>query len=97
LHPAQPTERSPKLPVPISDKIIELKQQNPTFGIKRISQLLRRWVFLPASPETVRQHLHAADLMPETTRPKSVAPATVLRSRDYWTRKRKKATEALLV
>ena len=67
LHPAQSTERSPKLPPPITDKIIELKQQNPTFGIKRISQLLRRWFFLPASPETVRQHLHAAELMPETT------------------------------
>lgn len=70
LHPAQPKARSPKLPAPITDKILELKQQNPTFGIKRISQLLRRWFFLPASPETVRQHLHAAELMPETTPPK---------------------------
>ena len=46
-----------RLPAPITEKIIELKQQNPTFGIKRISQVLRRCFFLPASPETVRQRL----------------------------------------
>lgn len=63
-------KRRAKLPAPITEKIIELKQQNPSFGIKRISQLLRRCFFLPASPETVRQHLHKAELMPETTPPK---------------------------
>jgi transposase InsO family protein len=59
--------RQPRLPEPITDKIIELRRQNPTFGIKRISQVLRRVFFLPASPETVRQRLHEADLMPEAT------------------------------
>lgn len=34
------------------------------------SQVLRRVFFLPASPETVRQRLHEAELMPETTPPK---------------------------
>ena len=63
LQPATPAKREPKLPPPITDKIIELKQQNPTFGIKRISQILRRCFFLPASPETVRQRLHDAELM----------------------------------
>ena len=63
--------RKARLPAPITDKIIELKQQNPTFGIKRISQLLRRMFFLPASPETVRRHLHKADLMPESSPPKT--------------------------
>lgn len=63
-------KRRAKLPPPITEKIIELKQQNPSFGIKRISQLLRRCFFLPASPETVRQHLHEAQLMPATTPPK---------------------------
>ena len=52
--------RKDRLPAPITDKIVELKQQNPTFGIKRISQVLRRCFFLPASPETVRQRLHDA-------------------------------------
>ena len=63
-------KRAPKLPAPITDKIIELKRQNPTFGIKRISQVLRRCFFLPASPETVRQRLHAAELMTESSPPK---------------------------
>ncbi len=60
-----PGPRTKRLPAPITDKIVELKQQNPTFGIKRISQVLRRCFFLPASPETVRQRLHAAELMTE--------------------------------
>ena len=59
--------RKAKLPAPITEKIVELKQQNPTFGIKRISQVLRRVFFLPASPETVRQRLHEAELMSEPT------------------------------
>jgi transposase InsO family protein len=42
-----------------------LKKENPTFGIKRISQVLRRCFFLPASPYTVRQRLHDAELMTE--------------------------------
>jgi len=65
LAPVQGHRRKAKLPQPITDKIIELKQENPTFGIKRISQVLRRCFFLPASPETVRQRLHEAELMTE--------------------------------
>ena len=56
--------RQAKLPAAITDQIVELKKENPGFGIKRISQVLRRWFFLPASPETVRQRLHQARLMP---------------------------------
>lgn len=70
LQPRTSGPRKARLPAPITDKIIELKQQNPTFGIKRISQLLRRMFFLPASPETVRRHLHEAELMPESSPPK---------------------------
>jgi transposase len=70
LEPLQAAERSPKLPQPITDKILELKKDNPSFGIKRISQILRRWFFLPASPETVRQRLHEAQLMAESSPPK---------------------------
>jgi hypothetical protein len=61
---------SAEISTPITGKIIELKQQNPTFGIKRISQVLRRVFFLPASPETVRQKLHAVELMSAPTPPK---------------------------
>src|ERR1700739_1822167 len=70
LEPRLPGKRRPKLPAPITEKIVELKQENPTFGIKRISQVLRRCFFLPASPETVRQHLHKADLMLASKPPK---------------------------
>ncbi len=51
------------LPSPVKQKIIELKESNPLFGIKRISQLLKRAFFLSASPETVRKTLHDSSLM----------------------------------
>jgi transposase InsO family protein len=70
LQPAYSSARQAKLPPAITEKILEIKQQNPAFGIKRISQLLRRWFFLPASPETVRQRLHEAELMAEGAPPK---------------------------
>jgi transposase InsO family protein len=70
LKSGTPGPRQARLPAPITDKIIELKQAHPTFGIKRISQILRRCFFLPASPETVRQRLHAAELMTESSPPR---------------------------
>jgi transposase InsO family protein len=53
------------LPSPVKQKIIEIKESNPLFGIKRISQLLKRAFFLSASPETVRKTLHESSLMPD--------------------------------
>jgi len=70
LQAAAARPHESKLPEAITKKMIELKRQHPSFGIKRISQLLRRWFFLPASSETVRRHLHQAKLMPDTTPPK---------------------------
>ena len=70
LQPGIPGRRAARMAAPITDKIIQLKQENPAFGIKRISQVLRRCFFLPASPETVRQRLHDADLMSAATPPK---------------------------
>src|SRR3974390_977232 len=52
-----------KLPEAVSDKIIEVKKLNPTFGVKRISQWLARVFLLQASPETVRQRLQDAALI----------------------------------
>ena len=43
LQPAATARREPKLPAPITRKIVELKTQQPALGVKRISQLLRRW------------------------------------------------------
>ncbi len=37
------------LPTPVKEKIVEIKEANPPFGIKRISQLLKRAFFLSAS------------------------------------------------
>jgi transposase InsO family protein len=51
------------IPPPVRQKIVDLKKANPFFGIKRISQLLRRTFFLSASAETVRKTLHSQKLM----------------------------------
>jgi hypothetical protein len=56
----------PKLPVVVKQKIVEVKQQQPLFGTRRISQWLRRVLFLPASAETVRRTLHEHELLPKT-------------------------------
>jgi transposase InsO family protein len=52
-----------KLPAPVVEKILDLKRENPWWGIKRISQVLRRMFLLQASAETVRKNLHQAQLM----------------------------------
>lgn len=52
-----------KLPVPVREKIIEIKKREPLFGVKRISHLLRRVFFLSASPETVRRTLREESLI----------------------------------
>jgi transposase InsO family protein len=57
------TGQGQSLPAPVKEKIIELKEANPLFGIKRISQVLKRVFFLSASPETVRKTLHSKSLM----------------------------------
>jgi transposase InsO family protein len=51
------------LPAPVKQKIIEIKKTEPLFGIKRISQVLKRAFFLSASPETVRKTLHDSSLI----------------------------------
>jgi transposase InsO family protein len=52
-----------KLPGPVREKIVEIKKREPFFGVKRISQLLKRAFFLSASPETVRRTLRAESLI----------------------------------
>jgi transposase InsO family protein len=70
LQPAPQNARPPQLPPAIREQILALKQEHPGFGIQRISQWLRRWFLLPASPETVRRQLHAAGLMAAAPPPK---------------------------
>jgi transposase InsO family protein len=76
--------RQPKLPEPVREKIVEIKKQEPLFGIKRISHLLKRAFFLSASPETVRRTLGAESLIDPSrkkphrniTRPRSFERST---------------------
>lgn len=48
--------------------ISEVKRRQPGFGVKRISQWLKRVLFVKASPETVRRTLHREGLMPKAKR-----------------------------
>lgn len=66
----------------IRQKITEVKQQHPSFGVKRISQWLRRVLLLPASPETVRRTLHREGLMPKTRKKPNRSKRFVHRRRD---------------
>ena len=50
----------------VQAEIVRVKQQQPSFGIRRIAQWMRRVLLLPASPETVRQTLHRHQLLPKT-------------------------------
>jgi transposase InsO family protein len=52
-----------KLPAPVRKKIVEIKNREPRFGVKRISHLLKRAFFLSASPETVRRTLKEESLL----------------------------------
>ena len=68
-----------RLPGAVTEKIVELKKQNPWFGVKKITLALRRWFFLEASPETVRKRLHEAELMEERPKP----PRNITRPRFF--------------
>jgi transposase InsO family protein len=52
-----------KLPEPVTARILGLKRAEPSWGVKRIAQVLRRMFWLPGSAETVRRRLHEAGLM----------------------------------
>ena len=72
-----PRSRPPgqeRLPGAVSEKILELKRQNPGFGVKRIALFLRRLFLLSASAETVRARLHRAGMMAPSppARPKNL-------------------------
>lgn len=56
----------PKLPPLVKEQIVAVKKQHPGFGVRRIAHWLRGVLFLPASPETVRQTLHKHQLLPKT-------------------------------
>ena len=59
-----------KLPAAVREKIMELKQEEPSRGVKKISQMLRRIFFLPGSAETVRQTLKEKGLVESPPKPR---------------------------
>jgi transposase InsO family protein len=59
LRDEKPGGKKSKLPRAVSDKIGELKEEDPSRGSRRISDLLRRLFFMKASPSTVQKHVKA--------------------------------------
>jgi transposase InsO family protein len=72
LRDRSPNGAKRRLPEPIREKVIELKQENPRRGCKTISNLLKRLFCLGASHETVRKTLHEEELMEPPARKKPV-------------------------
>jgi transposase InsO family protein len=53
----------------VRDQVLALKREEPRFGVRRIADTLKRWFCLGVSPETVRQTLHEAKLLPDQPAP----------------------------
>jgi len=63
-HPARAIRAArARLKPAVRQHITALKQQQPGFGVKKISQWLHRWLLLPVSRETVRRVLHEQQLI----------------------------------
>jgi transposase InsO family protein len=65
----QPRNRQPQVAPAVKRQAVALKRRHPDFGIQKISQFLRRVLFLPVSRETVRRTLHEQQLL-QKPRPK---------------------------
>ena len=65
---AGPSRPRPKVAAAVKTKVVELKRRHPDFGIKKISQFLRRVLFLPVSRETVRRTLNEQQLLKKPRR-----------------------------
>ncbi len=61
-----------RLPAPVRARILELKQEDPARGIKRVSQLLQRVFFLKAGSHTIRQTLHREHLIQRPPKPRCI-------------------------
>ena len=60
--------RRPKVAAAVKTQVVELKRRHPDLGIQKISQFLRRVLFLPVSRETVRRTLHEQLLLKKPKR-----------------------------
>jgi len=59
----------------VEKEIIDIKERNPEHGIRKISNYLRRILFLPCSPEKVRKTLKAADMIKQPKKKPRRIPA----------------------
>jgi transposase InsO family protein len=66
--PAGPSRPQPKVAAAVKAEVVGLKRRHPDLGIKKISQFLRRVLFLPVSRETVRRTLHKQQLLKKPRR-----------------------------
>ena len=72
----------PKVPVQVKAKIVEMKKDNGSFGIQRISDMLGRFFSMKASPETVRKTLHEHKLL-EDKPPRKKSEKNMVRPRFF--------------
>jgi transposase len=63
--------RTVRLPAPVKERIVAMKTAQPTHGVHRISDILKRMFFMKASHETVRRVLHEESLLPARKAPAS--------------------------
>ena len=62
-QPRRGGRRRAKVAAAVKTQVVELKRRHPDLGIQKISQFLRRMLFLPVSRETVRRTLHEQQLL----------------------------------
>ena len=70
-----PRKRSP-LSLHVKERVLEVKKSNPSFGSRRISDILRRFFLLPASSATVHKTLATAQLTNPQNRKAQKNPGT---------------------
>ena len=62
-----------RLPAAVAEKIVEVKQANGDYGVRRIAEVLKRWFLVGVSPATVRRRLQEAGLQtPRERRPRNL-------------------------
>jgi transposase InsO family protein len=62
-QPRRGGSQQAKVAAAVKTQVVELKRRHPDLGIQKISQFLRRALFLPVSRETVRRTLHQQQLL----------------------------------
>jgi transposase InsO family protein len=73
-QPRQPSLRS-KRPKAVTQSIVDLKKENPSYGIRRISDILKRFFLIKASPSTVQRTLRDEGLTTPVKKKRKKNPA----------------------